>query len=167
VTAEPEPVTARDLADVADWAAPDLLGELEDLGHGQDRSFARVLGPGAADPARVAGEEFVVLHCGREDGAEQPVRLGRHRDGHAVGQQRGAPFPDLAGRQLPDRHAAEVRLDVLAEQPPVQVHRAGAQSRPLGDPCGPVVAEFHLPALGVGPLAGSDLRFDHHERPVS
>jgi hypothetical protein len=86
VTTEPEPVATRDLADVADRAAPDLLGQLEDLRHGQDRPLARVLGPGAADAARITGKKLVVLNRGREDSADQPVRLGRHRDGYAVGQ---------------------------------------------------------------------------------
>ena len=115
----------------------------------------------------ITGEELVVLHRRREDGADQPVGLGRHRDGHAAGQQRGAPFPDHAGRQLPDRYAAQVRIDVLTQQPPVEVHRARAQPGPFGDPCRRVLAEFHLAALGIGPLARSDLGFDHHERSVS
>src|SRR6266568_79844 len=166
MTAEAEPVAAGDLADIADRAASDQPGQLEDLGHRQDLSFACVLGPGATDSARVAREELVVLHRGRQDGADQPVCLGRHGDGHAVGQECGAPFPDLPSRQLPNRYAAEVRLNVLTEQPPVQVHGPRAQPGPFGDPGGSVVAELHLPAFRIGPLARSDLGFDHDERPV-
>jgi len=46
VTAEPESVTARDCADVADRAAPDPLGQLEDLGHGQAALMAGLAGFG-------------------------------------------------------------------------------------------------------------------------
>jgi len=70
LTAEAKLIATRDLADVADRAASDLPGQLEDLGHGQDRPFGCVLCPGAADPARVAGEELVVIYRRREDGAE-------------------------------------------------------------------------------------------------
>src|SRR5215475_14074719 len=55
---------------------------------------------------------------------------------------------------------------MLAEQPPVQVHRAGAQPGPFGDPGGSVVAEPRLPAFRIAPFARSDLSFDHDERPV-
>jgi hypothetical protein len=70
VTTKPEPVAVRDLPNVADRAAPDLLGQFEDLRHGQDRPFASVLGPSTADPARITGEKRVVLNRGREDGAD-------------------------------------------------------------------------------------------------
>src|SRR5258705_11583739 len=75
-------------------------------------------------------------------------------------------IPDLAGRQLPNRYAAKVRLNVLTEQPPVQVYGPRAQPRPFGDPGGSVVAKLHLPAFRIGPLARSDLGFDHYQRPV-
>ena len=58
MTAEAKPVAARDLADIADRAASDLPGQLEDLSYGQDWPFGCALGPGAADPTWVAWEEL-------------------------------------------------------------------------------------------------------------
>jgi hypothetical protein len=62
VTTESEPVAARHAADVAYRTAPDLLGQREDLRQGQHRSFTRIFGPGAANPARVWGS---ILFSGR------------------------------------------------------------------------------------------------------
>ena len=51
MTAEAEPVAAGDCADVAAGRRPARPGQLEDLGHGQDRSFGCILACCPADPA--------------------------------------------------------------------------------------------------------------------
>jgi hypothetical protein len=81
VPPEAEPVAACwELADVPDRAAADALGQLEDLGHGQYRTFRGLLVSRATDTARVPGQDLVILGRRHQDRAEQPVRLGRYRD---------------------------------------------------------------------------------------
>lgn len=77
---ESKPVTtAHKLADIADWTSAHQLGQLEDLGYGQDRAFRRVLASSAPDTAWIAGENLVLFHGGHQHGAQEPVCLGRHR----------------------------------------------------------------------------------------
>jgi hypothetical protein len=95
---EAEPVTAaRQLADVADRAAADLPGQLEDLGHRQHWPLVCLFGARAANPARVAREDLVIFDCCRENRTEQAVRLCRDRHRRAVGEEFRAPFPDHLG----------------------------------------------------------------------
>jgi hypothetical protein len=83
----PQPVLAIwQATDVADWAAADQFGQLEDLCHGQDRAFRCQLGSGASDAARIAREDPVLFDSGREDRSKQPVCLGSHGDRHTAAQ---------------------------------------------------------------------------------
>jgi hypothetical protein len=156
----------RELADVADRAAADQLGERENLGHGQHRPLGRVLITGPANTARVPSQDLVLFHGRHEHRPQQSVRLGRHRDGHATGEQLRPPLADHGRGQSGDRHAAQVRRDVLAEQPAVQVDSAGPQLRAFRDPRRGVVSQFDLATLRVGPLARAHLRLNQHERLV-
>jgi hypothetical protein len=49
---------------------------------------------------------------------------------------------------------------VLAEQPPVQVRRPGAQAGTLGDPHRSVVTQPDLGTLGISPLTRAHLSLD-------
>ena len=152
MTAEAEPITARDRADVADRSTAYLLGQREDLGDSKHRPLARILASCPADPAGVAVEDLVILDRGHQDGAEQSVRLRRDRHRDAIGEQGCPPLADHPRGQPADWRAAKVRFDVLAEQPPVEIHRARAQARPFGDPCLGVLAELDLAPVRVGPV---------------
>lgn len=124
VPLESEAVAAAcELADVADRATADHLGQLEDLGDGQDRALGCGLASRSPHAARVSRQDLVFLHCCHEDRTKEPVRLGRHRRRHAVGQETGPPFAYGLRAHLPDRHITEVRRDVLGQQPAVEVKR--------------------------------------------
>jgi len=70
IALETQPVAAAgQLADVADRAAAHQLGELEDLGDGQDRAFRRVLAARAPDPTRVTRQNPVILNRRCQDRA--------------------------------------------------------------------------------------------------
>jgi hypothetical protein len=68
---------ARDLAHVADGATADHIGQLEDLGNGQDRPFGRCLTSSSPDTARIVRKNLV-FDSRHEDCAHEPVRFGRH-----------------------------------------------------------------------------------------
>jgi len=70
---------ARKTANIADRAAADQLGQLEDLGDGQDRALWGLLASGSPDTAGVAREDFVLFHGSHQHRAQEPVCLGRHR----------------------------------------------------------------------------------------
>ncbi|MFL6130451.1 MAG: hypothetical protein ACJ73E_15480 [Mycobacteriales bacterium] len=102
-------------------------GQLGDLRRRQRGSLGRMLLIGALDPARIP-PDHIVVDRGMQHCPEQPVRLRRDADRHASGEQLGAPCPD-ARRLVVDhrkRHADEVRRDVKAEKPLVQLDRPGA-----------------------------------------
>jgi hypothetical protein len=62
IPAEAEPVaTSRKLADIADRAAADALGQLEDLGDCEYRAFGGVLLASATDAAGVARQDLVFI----------------------------------------------------------------------------------------------------------
>ncbi len=68
VPAEAEPVaTSRKLADMADRAAADALGQLEDLGDCECRAFGGVLLASATDAAGVARQDLVFFYGGGKD----------------------------------------------------------------------------------------------------
>nr|WP_285496110.1 hypothetical protein [Actinomadura sp. NBRC 104425] len=138
------------------------VGQLEDLCHREHRPFVRLLFTGTADPARVARDDQVV---GRrhEDRTQEPVRLRRIGGPYPCFDQRRAPLPDARRVDLPQLHIAEIRRDVVPQQPRVDVDRPGPQVRPLCDPLRCVVLEVDLGALGVGPLARDQLCFDERK----
>jgi len=66
------------LADVAHRTAADQLGELENLGDGQDRAFRWVLTARTPDPAWVARQNPVILHRRRQHRAAVRPHDGVH-----------------------------------------------------------------------------------------
>src|SRR5208337_508642 len=84
----------------------------------------------------------------------------------AVTQQRCPPLAHEPGRQLAQQDTAQVRRDVLAQQPAIKVRRAGTQTRPLSNPRRGVVTQPDLGAFGIGPLTRAHLRFDQDQRLV-
>jgi len=105
--------SVRYLADVADRPPSDPLGQIEDLTHGQDRPLFGGLVSCAFNPAWVAGKHVVLVDRRRHDRPEQPVRLRGHRHRDAISEKVRPPLPHEARGKLADRHAAEVRRDVL------------------------------------------------------
>jgi hypothetical protein len=63
-SAKSQPVaTIRKLADIADRAAADSLGQLEDLGDRQHRPFGGVLLTSATNAAGIARQDLVLFYC--------------------------------------------------------------------------------------------------------
>lgn len=161
MTTEAEPVaTCRKTADVADRMTTHTLGQLEDLGYGQHRPFRSTFVPRAADPARIAGQDLVLVDSRHQNRSQQPVRLGRYRDRHAVAQQGCPPLANHPGRDLAERDTAQVRRDVLLEQPSVMVNRARSQPWVLRNPHTGVLKQRDLGPLRIGPNSADDLRLD-------
>ena len=163
IGAEAEPVAAAgQLANVADRSAADNLGQVENLRDREHRAFGSVLLASAPDPARITRKDLVFLDSGSQDRPKQPVRLRRHRHRDAFAKQVGAPFPDHRRGQLANRHTAQIRRDVLGQQPVVQVDGADPQTRPLRDPGRGVVGEFDFSAVGIRPLPRPNLCLGKH-----
>lgn len=59
-----------------------------------------------------------------------------------------------------------MRRAVLAQEPPVQLDRPGAKTRPLRNPVVGVLAEGDLGSLGVGPVPGDDDPLNLRQPPV-
>jgi hypothetical protein len=94
VSGEPEPVAASgQLPDVADRPASHALGQGKGLSDGEDRTLGGVLVIRAFDPARVAGNDLVVLGRGHQHRPQKPVGLRRRRRGRAVADQGPSESP--------------------------------------------------------------------------
>nr|WP_188195601.1 hypothetical protein [Nonomuraea sp. SYSU D8015] len=104
------PLTSLEPANAAYRAAPDLVSQLEDLPHGQDRSLFGVLVAGPADPARVAGDDPVVL--GRR---VLPLSLTVQGLAEALRQVLGQVPDALIGVRRPGEHALDVHLIAEAD----------------------------------------------------
>lgn len=115
----------------------------------------------------VGRQKLVVAHSRVEDGAEQPVRLGRHRLRHPVlGEQVRPPAAHEGGRQRAELDLTEGRRDVPAQQPAVQRDGPGPQGGPLRDPLLGVLADGDPGSLGVGPVARHHRGLHRAEPPV-
>src|SRR5262249_17411767 len=72
IALESEPVaTARELAEIADRTAADQLGQLEDLGDGQDRALWSLFTSRSPDAAGIAREDLVLFDCGHQHCAQE------------------------------------------------------------------------------------------------
>ena len=92
-------------------AGRDGIGQGVDLADGRDAALLVLLDPGPPDGTRVHGE-VAVLDGGREDRAQEAVRLGGRGASGAVDEEPGVPAAQADGRQLSERHLAQRREDV-------------------------------------------------------
>jgi len=70
----------------------DPLGQVEDLGHGQDGALGCLLASRSPDPAGIARQDLALFHGGHQHGAQQPACPGCCRRRYAL---------LCAGRRLP------------------------------------------------------------------
>jgi hypothetical protein len=64
---------AFDLSHVADRTTADTVSQFEDLRQGQHRSFCGLFSVSAFDPARIAGDDPVVLSSGQREDVKQTL----------------------------------------------------------------------------------------------
>ena len=122
----------------------------------------------ALDRAGIADDQ-AILDSGREDGAEQSVALGYGGRAGSRCEEPCVPRPDVCCGQVTERHGAERRKDVKAEEALVQLLRLRSQRFPTlcqtcVEPVQRVVGESDPAVLGCDPSAVSLLRDRRGER---
>ena len=137
-----------------------MIEQLDEDGDRDDGALVGVLLAGALDVARVIADG-AVFDCSRHDGVQEPVGL-RHRDWPERACLTGscaeaffAPAPDRSFVDLAEVYAAEGGLQVVLQQPAVEL--LGARALP---PAGRLAAGFSgadVVACGVLGQARIDL----------
>ena len=144
------------------------VGENVHFRERRERPLVGWLDTRALDRAGIADDQ-AILDSGREDGAEQSVALGYGGRAGSRCEEPCVPRPDACCGQVTERHGAERRKDVKAEEALVQLLRLRSQRFPTRcqtcvEPVQRVVGESDPAVLGCDPSAASLLRDRRGER---